>query len=633
MILFNEHFLIFSSILILFSSLSIFSERKGDSAESFKPLLLLIIICGLISLSLKDNNTISTYLIAKIIFSFSFLLLFIRIYIRSKEIDYKYSFLITFCLILIFSTYYFFDLISIKYHSSPDNHGFASTVGAFLENFSYNFHAKKIILDTGLKEAVIYGQETPYYSSTWNIPDAQLRFVGDMVFTVGRIGIPLLMSLIISLFDPIYAFPTLLISLGILGSFFYGLFNIELIENIFEILFKKKLPINNFIKIILIFLFAMSPWVVVLVIEGALTQFFSILICQYLFLNVMKLLNKKNMAIDNNFIIRFLIASLSIAIIYPHASLLFLIVTFFCALLIYQKSLKDKLKISFIFSILSVLSLPAAYFILGDSFYYLLKSFLSNISGMPYNLNIIGIFELYPVIGFTLSIKERGFDILYYSKSFAFIQLLIFLFLIYFLFYKNKLISFNNLVFLILPIFFSLPLLIMFLKYDNLQPYIYLRHLCNLLIFASPILISLLFNKYSYLVKLKRITAITLCLITALNFYNLTSGYNEKSLPHNSLLIKEKFTNINSKNTLYFSDLPKHDFFSLTILGGFNYMTDNWNPHIKFNPKGNNIYEVYEIIHDNGSILEFVYHGKVKLFKDLIGPISIEDFKNNYEIY
>jgi len=173
----------------------------------------------------------------------------------------------------------------------------------------------------------------------------------------------------------------------------------------------------------------------------------------------------------------------------------------------------------------------------------------------------------------------------------------------------------------------------MFIKHDNLQPYIYLRHLCNLLIFASPILISLLFNKYSYLVKLKKITAITLCLITGLNFYNLTSGYNEESLPHNSLVIKEKFTNINSKNTLYFSDLPKHDFFSLTILGGFNYMTDNWNPHIKFNPKGDNIYEVYEIIHDNGSISEFVYHGKVKLFKDLIGPISIEDFKNNYEIY
>jgi len=631
--LFAHNFLIFSIIIILFLIFSSSINKKNDISESFKPLLFLIITSAAISLILQNDNSIKTSSIAKYFLFFSIIFFSYIVYLRYNQLDFKNFITVILCSISIFGTYYFFDLVSIRYHSSPDNHGFASTIGSFLNNFSYDYHANRIMIDTGLSEAVLYGQETPNYKSTWNIPDAQLRFTGDMVFTVGRIGIPLLMSLMISFFDPIYSFPALLMAFGILGSFYYGLFNVEMIENIYEIISEKKFYTSNLFRFFFIFIFALSPWVIVMVIEGALTQFFSILICQYYLLNIIKLINSKDVIMTNSYMLRFLTASLSISVVYPHASLLFSFITFFGILLIYQKSKINKLKNCLIFFFISFISLPAAYLILGDSYYHILESFLSNISGTPYNLHAIGVFELYPIIGFTLSIQDRGFDILYSSKFFALAQLIIFLLIIYFLFFKNKLVTIQNSIFLILPMFFSLPLLNMLIRHENLQSYIYLRHLCNLTTFCSPILISLLFINFPKFIKLKKIIAFILIFIVLSNFANLTKNYNLMSLPHNSLLEKEKFTKINSNKVLFFSDIPNHHFYSLTILGNFNYITDNWNPHIKLDEQGDNIYKVYEIIHDNGSISEFIYHGRVELVDELIGPISIEDFKNEYYIF
>ena len=156
---------------------------------------------------------------------------------------------------------------------SPDNHGFASTFSYFHENFSYQSLVKEFKDVTGLEKAIHLGQPTPNFNSVWNIPDARLRFSSDMIFTVGRLGLPAFMSVITSFQDTAPAFLTLMIVLGIYVLAFTSINIVEISSKLLKFNNKEK-TIPVYFKIFSGLVISISPVFVIYILEGALTQFY-----------------------------------------------------------------------------------------------------------------------------------------------------------------------------------------------------------------------------------------------------------------------------------------------------------------------------------------------------------------------
>ena len=108
----------------------------------------------------------------------------------------------------------------ILFHQSPDNHGFAATVGTFVNDISFDNLAQRYLAATGLDKAHFYGQRSPRLDSVWNIPDMQLRFSSDMVFSVGRIGFPTLIAFLSQLGNYELIFSSSLLFFGAIGVVF-----------------------------------------------------------------------------------------------------------------------------------------------------------------------------------------------------------------------------------------------------------------------------------------------------------------------------------------------------------------------------------------------------------------------------
>jgi hypothetical protein len=123
---------------------------------------------------------------------------------------------------------------NIRYHSSPDNHGLGITTAYINNHFSYSYLANDFMGATGLDKPIFLGQKTPLLDSTWHILDTQLRFASDMVFTVGRIGFPVLAAVIGSQFQTIDAFSSFVLLLGIISMWCLGFLTLQLIKNLYS---------------------------------------------------------------------------------------------------------------------------------------------------------------------------------------------------------------------------------------------------------------------------------------------------------------------------------------------------------------------------------------------------------------
>ena len=141
-----------------------------------------------------------------------------------------HNFWIISVLFILLFIYGYFNLLTLRFHASPDNHGFAATVGYLSENFSYNLLVEKYHSITGLYRPKFDGPPNYYNSVTWSIAESQLRWTAETILTVGRIGLPLLGSLVNSISNPLISFPNFIIILGIFGSFCSAYLFIELIK-------------------------------------------------------------------------------------------------------------------------------------------------------------------------------------------------------------------------------------------------------------------------------------------------------------------------------------------------------------------------------------------------------------------
>jgi hypothetical protein len=493
---------------------------------------------------------------------------------------------------------------------------------------------------TGLSEAVHLGQRTPILDSVWAIPDSRLRFTSDMIFMVGRLGLPIWGALLSPLFNPLDFFPSYLIGMGILGASFLGMNSICIVKNSLNFIgidteqFNIKAILLTYATLILI-----SPFISIFILEGTLTQLFFLVSISFLLSNFIKLLasNKKNDF--QNISLEVVIVSIFIAICYPNGVILSGVLTLVFS--IYYIVLRLNKKFPLMLCLAWITSLVVAYLILGRALWYVAISFFSGISGAPYNLGIFNLidfftwstnaFQINPI-----TIKGSGYYDLtrtstpshFISAAINFSILIAYLFIAILIFFKSKIKFFLIMSFFIGAISFTLVTLP--LNPAKIHTYIYARNMANFLALGLPFLLAeilyLLFNRKR--IKSQCIflgSTVLLLTFSTGSFIYSTKNFKKFSEPFYLINSTNEFLKFKPRNSILVSDKPNHRIYSLAMFGPVFYLTDDWAP--QFLPTNFDMpVNVIQVEYINGKLL-LNQIGMLNFDAPLKGPINANEIK------
>lgn len=566
---------------------------------------------------------------------FLILILWVRIYLKkflvfnSKVLINEFGALII--LLTIIPIYLTFN---IRYHSSPDNHGFGIATAYINSHFSYNYLTQDYLSATGLEKPIFLGQRTPFLDSTWHILDTQLRFTSDMVFTVGRIGFPVLGAITGSQLQNVDAFTSFVLILGIMSMWILGFLILRLSKNLFSatrnLLVTKANNLdksNKFESVIVIkkewlwqLLIGLSPWLLVLVIEGAVTQIYLILAVLF----QLNLITEYIAFKKHNMKIILYVGPIFISVVYPSGFIFYIGICGLFALLIngiaartFNLSAKEvtRSNIHILLSLVAVL--PITMYLTRYTFIDVIKNFLKGAANRPYDLGPITIFDVLPIFGQRIrtlypSDVNQAFSPIINSATPGMISLL-FLVLIILVITLTLTIKFKKNGFLTSSILI-LPLILVLLPLRRLYeastgtawfPYFYFRDLTLLGALGTPILLALLLFIVGYKTSVLEyfkgpITVISL-LLCMLSTNNLLSNFKESSREFN--IVKNYGFSDSIRKNLFVSDVPEQSFLVMAMYGEFRLLTDGWNPELISNIDGNKFDVQYMQMDDRGHLI------------------------------
>ncbi len=566
-------------------------------------------------------------------------------------------------LLLILLTYALISPSGIRYHSSPDSYGFAATTGYFTENFSLSHLKDKYLSATGLEKAVFIGQASPNLESVWHIPDSQLRFASDMVFQVGRIGWPSFFSVLgnvpgnlptnfpwfLLLFSAIgiWAVASLMVKICLQSFYLVHLKDIanikkRVIEIEHENLLNSKISWDskNLLALFFIsastFILGFTTWSSTLVLEGALTQIWSLVAILYQISLLLEFKDHNEVLLKRSYIV-YLISPMFLAVSYPNAIPLFVIIIspIFLAIYAHNRFVRKSSSIPknvFWTMFGFFISLPIAWYLIRDSFSAITGNFLSGAGNQPYSLGFIQITNLFahPLNQIRIeksSSTSQGFGPLNQEILPALIQIVIVVLVIVILFLrlrKNRLAKYLLLV----PMALGLQSLSTVLPgKENYFPYIYLRNLTNLLILGIPIVLgfaaAVTVKKKSAIVnKHKAILRSCFFIFLAIAVFNSVEfgkGWKANSTP--LLNFSSNLSEFDLGNSIVVSAYPENGPFGMTLVSKVNYLTDNWQP--EFDPAlfEGDTFKVYEYLNTNSEVpLNLLGHIKINV--KIKGPIT-----------
>ena len=544
--------------------------------------------------------------------------------IRERNFNFK----LDLSLFFLFVLYILLGLMLTRFHSSPDNHGLAATTSYLRDNINFHFLQKDFIEATRSNIPAHLGQKTELLNSTWNIADARLRFTSDTILTVGRIGIPLVISSLILPFNISYGFSYLLIFFGVFGAWVL----IKLLQDVHLEMRKQffvKVGVDTLQRKFLRVFLVLSPLLSVWILEGTINQLMLLVAISWQLLIHLKISQCPDLPMSKIVLLQS-VGLLFTVFVYPHGLpyvLLVLITGNIYELKQFTKrEASSKARIVLIGLIIIAIPLIMT---MRYTFLPLIRSFLSGVSGAPYNLGAVNVFEALFWFNSSITFSDAsnpgtGFGSVSSDyKPIAFQSLFFSGLIVYFIF-KSRLLMHRKLAISFLLLIVLLPIQVFVLGDSSQNSYIYIRYLALYLVITMPFISVIKINKS--LIYSKVSIYLTLCLVAIQIF--LFSEAAQKFIKSSSTFTtwgKELDSTIFRKDSIFVSDFPAHSAFSLTNFGPFLYLTDNWNPRI--NPLGMDIsYKVYVIKMVSGKyIIKFV--DTLEISNPIDGPISYSQIK------
>ena len=545
----------------------------------------------------------------------------------------------------------------LRVHSSPDNHGFAATVSYLRDHSSLDYLERDFIDSTGALKPVHLGQQTSRLNSVWNIADARLRFTSDMILTVGRIGLPSVISAFIPFTRSAESIGQLILMVGGIGVLSVGNGLSRVFGEIRGLISgspsSSGLGRFQFAGVAVIVM--TSPLLTVMFLEGAATQIWSLAIgisTMATALRLRRTLNSKSFLLK---VVELSIGPVFLALVYPHGLIICLFVLVMGAVIVLTKGIGTTRDfIIFVALYFCVLASVALVLLRTTrySFVPLLRQFASGVSGMPYNLGFISLWDAMIWMGSSISFAKvsgpgSGFDgVPARVPSIAEFIFPIFISLVVLLFSVRKFSSRDKLVFLTLAftsVVFCLPLFQLITKSET-QQYIYVRNLALAGVFVVPLFAwavlmfsDLLMRQFkSNIANKLKIGLFSIGLaLQVLPFAQAVRHFQSVSTPFAHDISESLRSVIGRGNGVFLSERPEHSYFELTTYGKFNYLTDNWNPRLgscfvdrSCVEVGSNFeFEVYWLYKTkNGKPeLDVIRLGSLQVSSAIDGPLYLKD--------
>jgi len=621
-------FFIFTTALVILSLISP-SALGNHTSLIFKTILLIILLINLIAAKI---NGLATLYKNNLIFA---------------------GIIASACL-----PYLYFTQGGIRYHSSPDSHAFASTVGWFENNFSYSYLRNSYTSATGLNSADFYGQPTPILSSVWHIPDAQLRFTADNIFQVGRYTMPLFASFLGSITGEPNNFLTYMLTYSVIGVLMIAILMLKIFNTLKTIQYlskgqaiidhtlSKSSLVYKFLPVILVVITSISASVLVL--EGSINQiwlFVVVLTYYWIGLNIVAdIASNKN--ISKGTFLKLVICSVWLSISYPNGTPLIIVISIIniMAILFLNWSVVSKnngldINLKYLYLKIfasSLFALPGTLLLIKASVFLLTKNYFAGAPNQPYSLGVIPIDKLainpWHGVGF---VKNTGFGSGFsYSgeqtinRALLPLLILLFIILIYAIFIALK----RSKQIWILPyLAFSLVLLVipirtLLISREYFYPYQYLRNLFNVQVFCLPIIIYIFAYIFNSILRNEmgkiaiRIFALIGCLMLSISFFTINNKFKSVSEPF--IILNEKNSVLNKSNTLTISNNFQHQAYSLTLFGPFTSLSDPWGPEI-YPRSTSDVRDLYEVDFSTRPI-KYKFVGKLDIKGKITGPVTLD---------
>lgn len=561
--------------------------------------------------------------------------------------------------ICLFVILYVLGVFTLRFHSSPDNHGFIATISYLRDHPSLSYLESSFLQESGASIPVHLGQQTPWMVSTWNIPDSRLRFASDMILTVGRIGLPSAIAALTPLAGSAETLGSFILFTSWIGLIGIGCGFIRVIEEIkylrFEMNARKPISAAG-LSASLLFVTS-CPIFTVMLLEGTATQIWTLAVSASTLGSVLKL---RRTAEDQSLFGRMIFLSVGpvfLALVYPHGLIIcsmILVLGFIVGVLskAYSKSRTKHLVIPYLGCLLTIAIILTRTS--RHSFLPMLRQFASGVAGAPYNIGFISwsdaLFWARSSINFAeVSGPGTGFFRVPGELPNPVNLAVLFLICLGALVYTCRPLDISRAT-TVLGIMFvvlvsAAPYLqIVMSNLPDTNPYIYARNLTLLLTFLVPVTFAALFALWEQRPKQvkvlfgRKLATILLGVIGALQLFPFLGQIRQFQdvAPKLATSISDELANaLKDSRSVFLSKNPEHGFFQLTAYGEFRYLTDNWNPRLGACYSNNQCgeaqkslrYQVYWLgqSEDASSEISVVRIGYLSVNAPIDGPIFLRD--------
>jgi len=281
-------------------------------------------------------------------------------------------------------------------------------------------------------------------------------------------------------------------------------------------------------------------------------------------------------------------------------------------------------------------SLPLMLFTVRHTLFTMVLNFSSGVSGIPYQLGSLDLLKsglwIANGVSFTkASSSVDGFGNIVINYSVPMIEILILsAFVIYILLRVKDTRIINKLAIIFLVVTITLMPIRSMISQTSDNTYIYIRYLVLYLVVVIGVMIR------TVDAQLSRISIINsksfmffVATMTVVQGYLATSNLIVYKTNSNKIIVGNLKTDksIFNEKSLFVSDTPMHKYFSLSLLGEFNYLTDNWNPQITINSDSRR-FKIYKI-EDSGEDVVFEYKGIYKFENTIKGPKTLSEIEQH----